>query len=326
MNNANLLIQNDDTIYIPIVEDEIDWETERKGSPGKLTFKILNDGKINFEQGNPVRFSVDNNNVFYGFAFSKKNSKDRLVSVTCYDQLRYFKNKDTYIYANKKASDVTKMIANDFNLNIGDVEDTGYIIPSRVEDNTTLFDITQNALDLTLTATGQLFVLYDNFGKLNLKNISNMRVMDDLGKILMIDVETAGDFDHSSSIDSNTYNKIKLIYENDETGTRDVFIAKDTSNINKWGVLQYFDTIDKNVNGAAKANALLSLYNRVTRNLQIKDCLGDIRVRAGSMLIVCLNLGDVKLKNWMIVEKVKHKFKNKEHLMDLTLIGNNFTA
>lgn len=326
MNNLQILIQNGENIYFPLIEEGVTWETERKGTPGKLSFKILNDGNINFEEGNSVRMSVDNNDVFYGFAFTQKRSKDKLIPITCYDQLRYFKNKDTYTYVNKTAGDVVKMLSADFNLRVGNIENTGYVIPSRVEDNTTLFDITQNALDLTLTNTGQLYVLYDDFGKICLKNINNMRVIDDGGNILLIDVETAGDFDYSSSIDSNTYNKIKLIYENDDTGTRDVFIAKDTSNINKWGVLQYFDTIDKNVNGAAKANSLLSLYNKKTRNLQLKDCIGDIRVRAGSMLIVCLDLGDVKLKNWMIVEKAKHTFKNKEHFMDLTLVGNNFTT
>ena len=218
------------------------------------------------------------------------------------------------------------MIADDFNLRVGNIENTGYVIPSRVEDNSTLFDMIQNALDLTMTATGQLHVLYDDFGKIALKNVDNMRVIDGEGNILVINIDSAGDYKYSSSISSNTYNQIKLIYENNDAGTRDVFISKDTRNINKWGVLQYFDTIDKNVNGAAKADALLSLYNKKTKTLQVKDCLGDVRVRAGSMLIVCLDLGDVQLKNWMIVEKVKHKFKNKEHLMDLNLIGNNFTA
>lgn len=326
MENVQILIQNGENIYFPIVQEGIEWETERKGNPGKLSFKVLNDNNISFEEGNPVRMSVDNANVFYGFAFSKKISKDQIISVTCYDQLRYLKNKDTYTYTNKTANDVVRMIANDFYLNIGEIEDTNYIIANRVEDNSTLFDIIQNSLDLTLTNRGQLYVLYDNFGKIMLKNINNMRVMDNLGNILMIDIDTAGDYDYSSSIDSNTYNKIKLVYENNDSGTRDVFIAQDTSNINKWGVLQYFDKINENTNGSAKANALLSLYNKKTRTLQIKNCLGDIRVRAGSMLIVCLNLGDVQLKNWMIVEKARHKFDNKEHLMDLTLIGNNFTA
>ena len=326
MQNLQILIQNGENIYFPLVEEGVDWELERKGSPGKLTFKVLNDGQIKFEEGNAVRMSVDNHNLCYGFAFDMERSKDKLISVTCYDQLRYLKNKDTYTYSNKTAGDVVRMIADDFNLRVGNIENTGYVIPSRVEDNSTLFDMIQNALDLTMTATGQLHVLYDDFGKIALKNVDNMRVIDGEGNILVINIDSAGDYKYSSSISSNTYNQIKLIYENNDAGTRDVFISKDTRNINKWGVLQYFDTIDKNVNGAAKADALLSLYNKKTKTLQVKDCLGDVRVRAGSMLIVCLDLGDVQLKNWMIVEKVKHKFKNKEHLMDLNLIGNNFTA
>ena len=78
--------------------------------------------------------------------------------------------------------------------------------------------------------------------------------------------------------------------------------------------------------GAVKARALLDLYNQKTRNLQIKDALGDIRVRGGSLIVVNLNLGDVKLQNFMLVEKATHKFKNGEHFMDLTLKGQNFIS
>jgi len=37
--------------------------------------------------------------------------------------------------------------------------------------------------------------------------------------------------------------------------------------------------------------------------------------------MVRLNLGDVKLNNFMIVEKCKHEFKNNEHFMELNLRG-----
>ena len=46
----------------------------------------------------------------------------------------------------------------------------------------------------------------------------------------------------------------------------------------------------------------------------------------GSLIIVNLDLGDVKLKNFMLVEKAKHTFKNDEHFMDLTLVGQNFIS
>ena len=63
----------------------------------------------------------------------------------------------------------------------------------------------------------------------------------------------------------------------------------------------------------------MKLYNQKTRQLQIKNAIGDIRVRGGSLIIVKIDLGDIKLQNFMLVEKVKHTFKNNEHFMDLTL-------
>ena len=153
-----------------------------------------------------------------------------------------------------------------------------------------------------------------------LKNLERMKVG------LIIDEETAQNFDYQSSIDTDTYNKVKLVYDNEKTGKREVYIAQDTSNMNKWGVLQYFDTIDEKTNGAVKAKTLLNLYNQKTRNLEIKNAIGDIRVRGGSLIIVNLDLGDVKLQNFMLVEKAKHTFKNGEHFMDLTLRGQDFIS
>ena len=142
----------------------------------------------------------------------------------------------------------------------------------------------------------------------------------------MVDEETCETFDYTSSIDDNTYNKIKLTYDNEETGKREVYIAQDSSHMNAWGVLQYFDTLQKGENGQAKADALLKLYNSKTRNLKIVNALGDTRVRAGSMVVINLALGDMNLKNFMLVEKVKHTFKLDEHFMDLTLRGGEFIA
>lgn len=312
-------------VYQPIIQEGIEWTTERRGSPGILKFDVVKDSIIKFNEGDAVRFKVDGKSIFYGFIFQKKRSKDQIISVTAYDQLRYFQNKDTYVYTNKTASQFVRMLAADYNLQIGTIENTGFVIKSRVEDNTSLFDMIGNALDLTLQNNKEMYVLYDNFGKICLRNISNMRVGSN-GVYLMIDASTGENFDYTSSIDSDTYNKIKLTYENDETGKRDVYIAQSSANINSWGILQYFDTLSKGENGQAKANALLKLYNQKTRKLKITNAIGDTRVRAGSMIVVNLALGDVTVKNFMLVEKVTHKFKMDEHFMDLTLRGGEFVA
>lgn len=315
-----LLIQNGNKVYSPIVEEGIDWELQRKGVPGKLTFNVVNDGNINFQEGNAVRLKLDDVKVFYGFIFSKKRDKRNIIQVVAYDQLRYFKNKDTYVYTNKTVTELIQMIAADFKLKVGTLENTGFKIPSRVEDNKTLFDIIQTALDLTLQSKKKMYVVYDDFGKLTLKNAENMKLN------LLIDEETGENFDYTSSIDGQTYNKIKLSYNNKETGRREIFIAQDSSSIDKWGVLQYFDTIDKNVKGKVKANDLLSLYNKKTRHLTLKNAFGDVRVRAGSAVRIALKLGDIEVKNFMVVEKVKHTFHENRHTMNLTLRGGEFVV
>lgn len=318
MMDYELLIQHGNTTYQPIVQDGIQWETERKGVPGKLTFKVIKDGIINFTEGDAVRLRVNGEKIFYGFVFQKKRDKEGVISVTAYDQLRYLKNKDTYGYSNKTASEVIQMLAADFNLQYGTLEDTKFKIEHRTENNKTLFEIVQNAIDLTVQSKKELYVLYDDFGKLNLKNIGNMKVG------ILIDEETGENFDYTSSIDGETYNKIKLAYENEESGKREIYIAQDSSCMNQWGVLQYFETIDENVNGKAKADALLKLYNQKTRKLEVKKAFGDLRVRGGSLVAVSLNLGDIVANSFLMVEKVKHTFEESFHSMDLTLRGGEF--
>ena len=323
-----LLIEHNQKLYSPVLEGGITWSTDRKGSPGQLDFTVIKDNSVvsdeytdlDFTEGDHVRLRIDDIDVFYGFVFTKKRNKQGTISVTAYDQLRYLKNKDTYVYENKTASEFIQMGASDFHLQTGVIDDTKFKIPSRIEENTSLFDMIQNALDLTLQNQNKMFVLYDDFGKLTLKDIENMKVD------VLIDDETAEDFDYSSSIDSNTYNKVKLTYDNDKTGKRDVYIAKHSENINNWGVLQFFETLKEGENGQAKADALLALYNKKTRNLSIKNAFGDFKVRAGSLIPVILTLGDMKLQSYMLVEKCKHEVNGGVHLMNLTLRGGEFIA
>lgn len=311
--------------YIPSVEEGIEWQTERRGSPGKLTFTLLKDDMPGFSEGSAVRLTVDGDKIFYGYVFKQSRDKDQIIKVTAYDQLRYLKNKDTYVYENKTASQLIRMIAEDFALNVGTIEDTAFIMESRVEENTSLFEMIENALDQELTGNGELYVMYDDFGQLTLRHLSEMYVGRP-GAYLMIDEETGENFDYTSSIDDNTYNRVKLTYDNEDTGFRDVFMAQIGENINRWGVLQYFETLSEGENGQAKADALLKLYNKKTRTLKINNAMGDNRVRAGSMVVVSLDLGDWKQNNFMLVESCKHIYKQGEHWMNLTLKGGEFVG
>lgn len=311
---VHLYIQNGTAVYEPVVEGNIVWETQRKGQPGKCSFTLIQDQFLNIQEGNAVRLDVNGTSVFFGFIFERTWNSDGLLKITAYDQLRYLKNKDSYNYTEKTASQVLQMIAADFNLRVGVLEDTGYTL-SRNEKDKTLFDIILNALDLTMIYTGKIFVLYDDAGQLVIRNTENM-ALD-----VTIAEDTAQDYDYKISIDSDTYNQIKVYCDNDKTKKRDVYMTKSTENINKWGVLQFSESIDKASDGQKIAENYLIRYNKPSRSLSIKEAFGDIRVRAGCYIPVTLDVREEKLNNYLLVEAVTHKIDKGVHTMDLTLRG-----
>ena len=306
-------------IYPPVAEG-VQLSSCRRGSPATLKFTALKDKAMadlgGFAEGALAQLFADGKPLFQGYIFSKRRDKEGAIECTAYDQIRYLKNKDVLRYKNMLASDVVKLIAADNNLQIGEIAPTGYIIPWRSEFNVTLLDMIETALDLELSHKGQMFVLYDDCGRLTLKNIAQMRLD------ILINAAAAENFDYTSSIDEQTYNQIKLASEDNHKK----YEAADGEHIKLWGKLQYFDTLKEGENGQAKAEALLKLYNSKTRRLKINRALGDARVRAGCLVGVALDLGDIVANTLMLVEKVTHTFRESEHLMDLTLRGGEFIA
>jgi hypothetical protein len=316
------IVTNGYTLQSPIVEDGVTWETDRQGSPGKLTFKVFKDKNngLHFTEGDYVmlQYNVPDKgwlSLFQGRIFSKKRNKDGWIEITAYDQLRYLKNKATYVYTKKKASDIVKMITNDYKLTTGKIENTSYVIGARVEDDQSLFDIIQNALDLTLTSTNKLYVLYDDGGKICLRDAKNM-LLD-----YVVNNTVAENFDYSSSIDDESYNEIELYYDNDKTNKREYYHATSKGNIKKWGRLRYTESLQTPTNAKDKVKKMLKLYNRKTRKLSVKNAFGDYRCRAGASVVVDLDLGDITSAHYMLIEKAKHTFKHNEYRMDLTLGG-----
>lgn len=315
---VEITIQNNNNqMQNPIIEGDVVWETTRRGTPSSLKFTVVKDEMLNFHEGNPVSFRFNGSDVFYGYVFSKSRSDSLLIDVTCYDQLRYLKNKDTISYENKTYAELLKMLAADYGLTVGTVADTKYKIPQRIEEGT-LFDTLGNASDLTLINTGKVFNLYDDFGKLTLKPYEEMLLP------IYIDEDTAQDYTYTSSIDSDVYNRIKLAYDNGETGEREVHVMNDTASQGRWGVLQYYAKLDSALSAAdlqTKAQALLKYFNVIQRELTMKKVFGDIRARAGASVAVGMGLGDINISNYMCIEKAKHTFSHGLYTMDLYLSG-----
>ncbi len=297
----------------------ITWKTSRIGKPGSLEFTIVRNGiyqstDFQYNNGDVVNCKVDGVNVFYGYIFKISEGKDEDVKFLCYDQIRYLMANDTYVFANVTAADVVRQIAGDFKLKLGRVDDTGYRIPTMVEDNQKLIDIICKALDLTLINAGRNYFLFDDFGALSLRDSESM-----LLDIVVGDRSLMYDYAAERSIDSDTYNLVKLYRDNKETGRRDTYIAQDSANIARWGTLQLAQSVDENMNAAQineLLNALIAIKNRESRSLRI-DSIGDIRIRAGCYVPIVIS--ERGINQPFLVDECSHRFAGGDHTMSLEL-------
>lgn len=293
---------------------EVTYTTNRTGYPGQLDFTILKAGELAFYEGDAVRFSVDGQLVFYGWVFTKSKDRWGVISVTCYDRIRYLKANASYAFYNQSASDILKQIAGDLQLALGDIADTGYKIPSLIEDEQGCIDIIEGAIQQTLLNTGDIYVLFDNGKGVSLQKPENMKA-----SVLLGDRSLVTDYTYKTDIDQQTYNRVKLARPNEETGRADVVIAEDSANIGQWGLLQLYQTVDGDVNDAqmrAQAKAMLNYYNRITRTLSVTS-LGVVGLRAGMMVFMKISgFGDIRLNQYVLLEKVTHTFANDLHTMD----------
>ncbi len=292
----------------------VTYTTNRTGSPGTLKFTINASGGVSFVEGDPVRFSVDGQLVFYGWGFTKSRNRYAVIDVTCYDQLRYLKASASYCFTGRAAGEIIQEIAHDFQLQTGTLDDTGYSIPLLVMEEKTCLDVISTALQRTLLATGKLYTFFDDGGALSLREAGSMVAEGVVGTGSLLT-----DYTYKTDIDAQTYNSIKLSRPNEETGRADVFQAIDSGNIDRWGLLQLYQTVDEALNDAqveAQARSMLRYHNRRFRTLKVQ-ALGLLGLRAGQMLMMDVpGLGDISLRQLVLLERVCHTFQNDLHTME----------
>lgn len=220
-NRYRIAISTPTRCFEPPIKDEVTIEWERTNTPGKLTFTVIKVAGANgsFHEGDKVYFAYCPQGgtryslMFVGYVFKKSRDKKHHIEVTCYDQLRYLKNKYSWVFSNKTASQILKSICDDYGLELGAIAGTEYYIPSIAKENAEAFDVIITALEETLANTGQMYVLSDDNGVITLQNVLNKKLNR------LIDAETAQNFEYTSDIDSETYNSIVLYYKPTQTAT-----------------------------------------------------------------------------------------------------------
>lgn len=318
--NIELIIQNstDGKIFdISEIASDISWATELSGQPGKCTFKYQ-DNNLDINEGSVVSLKVDAKGIFFGYVFKKTKNKDNQVSIVAYDQLRYLKNKDTYVFQGVTASQIFEKICKDSKLRYKITNASSFILMDRINDNKSLFEMIDWGITETMAYTSNWYMIRDDFGTLDFVNINSLKT-----NLFIGDESLLTSYDYESSIDEDTYNQVKLVKENTQTKKRDVYIVKDSSTIKEWGLLQYFESVNESLNEAQikeKAEQLLKIKNRKTKKLKV-ECVGDLKVFAGCGIIVGiqdLEEGFTTNKYYMVTS-CTHNFNNSHHTMSLDL-------
>lgn len=297
------------------VTEKVELSTSRYSTPGKLTFSMVNKGLGDLQVGNVVYLKAGKEKLFKGYIFKREDSFGGLSSFTAYDQVRYLKASASYAFYNADMASIIKKIAGDFNLKVGDIAKTGYRFPALLKENTGCMDIIFDALYQTIIQTGKIFNFYDDYGKLTLKEAKNMYTKKVIG-----DKSLVTDYTYTEDIDSDTYNRIKLVKKNKDSGRADAYIMQDGDTIKKWGLLQYYDEVTDDLNAAQiklLCKQYLQYYNRISKTIAI-DALGIPGLRAGMIVPIRIKaIGDLKKTVLLLAEKVTHTFEGNSHTMSI---------
>lgn len=299
--------------------ESVELESQRTGSPGKLSFKVHKSGDLAFAPGDPVRFVADGTTLFSGWVFSASFDRWGQVEIVAYDRLRYLKASASYAFYGKTAGQIIQQVAADFGLTLSTIEDTGYALPSLIMEEKTCLDIISEALQQTLLNTAKMYIFFDDGNGLCLREARNMLSSTALGQNSLV-----GEFSYKRDIDSQTYNSVKLARPNETTGRADTFIAQDTGTIAKWGLLQYYATVDENLNDAQvqqQAQQTLAYYDQERKTLSLSS-LGVVGLRAGQIVLMMIpNVDGLQAQQLVMLDSVTHTFQQGLHTMEIQTLN-----
>ncbi len=313
-NRLKLYIKSGLNVYdVPLFE-EVRLERE-EFCASKLTFYVLKDDLISFNQGDAVSVKFDGDGLFFGYVFTKSRDRENLIRVVCYDQMRYMKNRRTYTRGRMTLAEIVRKICNDNSLRIGDTDKTRGLLGAVAADNVSLLDVVKKACKEERRLTGERFILYDDYGKLYLKN------EESLATDVLIDTSQAENFVYTDTIDKDAYNTVELYSDVKRANVRYLTTLGDKENTDRWGTLILSKKATDTQTAAEEAKLLLDEYNRVNREIVLKTVKGDARFMPGCSVYLKMSMGDLYFDGYVRVKKAVHVFKNNMYSADLYLDG-----
>ncbi|MEC1667803.1 phage portal protein [Bacillus mojavensis] len=310
-----------DTEWLELVAESVSLEGHRFQAPRSIEATIVikqgDQTYYSVTEGDTVLFKWKGKELFRGTVFAR-TPDEHTLAFSAYDMLQYLvKNQDVYVFSNQRADQMIRRIANDFQIPTASIANTGHTIKSLViKNDTTLYDIILKALKQTKSQTGRNYQLYSEKGKLGL------RAWPDPAEVWVLEtgVNITG-YQYSTSI-NDTATRVVLRRQKDNKTYK--ASAKDSSGLNKYGVLQYTETVTDEINQAQlqqRADVRLAEKKGVKKELKNIQAVGIPEVRSGLPVYISIPEAGIKKTYW--VDTDRHEFKGTKHTMTIDVVEKN---
>ncbi|AMA51960.1 XkdQ/YqbQ family protein [Bacillus inaquosorum] len=310
-----------DTEWLELVAESVSLEGHRYQAPRSIEATIVikqgDQTYYSVTEGDTVLFKWKGKELFRGIVFAR-TPDEHTLAFSAYDMLQYLvKNQDVYVFSNQRADQMIRRIANDFQIPTTLIANTGHTIKSLViKNDTTLYDIILKALKQTKSQTGRHYQLYSEKGKLGL------RAWPDPSEVWVLEtgVNITG-YQYSTSI-NDTATRVVLRRQKDNKTYK--ASAKDSSGLNKYGVLQYTETVTDDINQAQlqqRADVRLAEKKGVKKELKNIQAVGIPEVQSGLPVYISIPEAGIKKTYW--VDTDRHEFKGTKHTMTIDVVEKN---
>lgn len=294
----------------------IKWTTTMDFSAGELTFDLVqpyDQANIIPYTGDIIKFSWDKQKVFYGYVWTYTLKKDRVVSVSCYDSMRYLKNEDTLIFKANNAGQRFKTICSKAGIKGAAIKSPTTKLKATIYEGKTYFDMLQDSFNKTLKKSSHKYFLTTNYDTVELRRVPHKKLDFYIG-------DSSGLIDATYSVDiENTYNTIRVIKSDSKKHKITAATTVSGKSPAQWGKLQKVVTPKDKANAAQmkeKAQNELKENNLANKTLSVK-CIGDLSLIVGNAVTV--KLGDYnKTLSYAPITKAVHNFGS-DYTCDLEL-------